>query len=367
MSKTARFGLVGCGGIGKTHADALTLIEETELVAVCDVDYSKARAAAERHGIKHVFTSAEEMLDAVELDAVTIVTDHKHHYAPAKAAIQRGVNVIIEKPITVSLEEAYELLEAARKHEVKLGGVFQRRFFPAALRMHKAIEDGRIGRVIVAECIALLARDRAYFARDAWRGTWKGEGGGALMNQAIHMIDMLLWMVGVPTEVYGRWATLKHADYIDVEDTSCAVVGFDNGALATITVTTTQESIPKAPGFRIAVHGGAGNSVGLTEMPELTQAFTDQWPFDSAEQIQAWKNAEGGRPGFPAFHSDQLRDFALAVVEDREPLVTGLAAYRALEVIKGIYLSDKRRQPVSLPMSAADRAEADRLTNGKMA
>jgi len=119
--------------------------------------------------------------------------------------------------------------------------------------MHRAIEEGRIGRVAVAECLALFGRDRAYFARDAWRGTWKGEGGGALMNQAIHMIDMLLWMVGVPTEVYGRWATLKHGDYIDVEDSSCAVVSFDNGALATITVTTTLESIEKAPGFRIAV------------------------------------------------------------------------------------------------------------------
>ena len=95
--------------------------------------------------------------------------------------------------------------------------------------MHKAIEDGKIGRVTVAECIALLGRDRAYFARDPWRGTWKGEGGGALMNQAIHMIDMLLWMVGVPTEVYGRWATLKHGEYIDVEDSACAVVSFENG------------------------------------------------------------------------------------------------------------------------------------------
>ena len=247
VAKVARFGLVGCGGIGNTHANALALLDEAELVAVCDVDIGRARETAAKHGIAHAFASAEEMLDAVTLDAITVATDHKHHFAPAMAALKRGVNVIIEKPITTSLEEAYTLLETAKARGVKLGGVFQRRFFPAALRMHKAIEDGRIGRVTVAECIALLGRDRAYFARDAWRGTWKGEGGGALMNQAIHMIDMLLWMVGAPTEVYGRWATLKHGDYIDVEDSSCAVVSFDNGALATITVTTTFNRSRRGP------------------------------------------------------------------------------------------------------------------------
>src|SRR5260370_20647120 len=154
-----------------------------------------------------------------------------------------------------------------------------RRFFPAAQRMHAAIKEGRIGRITVAECVALLGRDREYFARDAWRGTWKGEGGGALMNQAVHMIDMLLWMVGAPNEVYGRWAALKHGEYIDVEDSACAVVGFENGALATIVATTTLESIEKAPGFRLAVHGAGGFPVGMAESPELTQAITDQRPF----------------------------------------------------------------------------------------
>jgi predicted dehydrogenase len=365
LAKQLRFGLVGCGGIGNTHADALALIPEATLVAVCDVDIARARDTAEKHGIKHAFASAPEMLSAVEMDAVTVATDHKHHYAPAMAAIERGVNVIIEKPITVSLTEAHALLDAAGAHRVRLGGVFQRRFFPAAQRMHKAIVDGRIGRVTVAECVALLGRDRAYFARDSWRGTWQGEGGGALMNQAVHMIDMLLWMVGVPNEVYGRWATLKHGDYIDVEDSACAVVAFDNGALATIIATTTLESIERAPGFRLAVHGAAGHTVGMNESPELMQAVTDQWPFDTDEQVRAWASAEGGKPGFPAFHADQLRDFARAVLEDREPTVTGLDAYRALEVIKGIYLSEARRQPVRLPMSAADRAEADRLTSAK--
>jgi len=362
--KTVRFGLVGCGGIGNMHAEALALIGVAELTAVCDVDLERARATAAKHAVKHVFASVEEMLKAVKLDAITVASDHKRHFTPAMAAIERGVNVIIEKPITASLEEAYSLLEAAKARSVKLGGVFQRRFFPAAQRMRAAIAAGRIGRITVAECIALLGRDRAYFARDAWRGTWKGEGGGALMNQAIHMIDMLLWMVGEPTEVYGRWAALKHGEYIDVEDSACAVVSFENGALATITATTTLESIEKAPGFRLAVHGAAGYTLGLTESPELTQAINDQWPLDPETTVNEWAAAEGDRPGFPDFHSDQLRDFVVAILQHREPTVTGLAAFRALEVIKGVYLSQTRRRPIALPMSAADRAEADLITSG---
>jgi predicted dehydrogenase len=364
VARRVRFGLVGCGGIGAVHAKAIALLDEAELVAVSDIDIDRARKVAGEHGLAHVFADVGAMLDAVSLDAVAVATDHKHHFAPAMAAMKRGVHAIVEKPITVSLDEAHRLIETARAHRVKLGGVFQRRFFPSAQRMHSAIAEGRIGRVTVAECIALLGRDREYFARDPWRGTWKGEGGGALMNQAIHMIDMLLWMVGVPNEVYGRWATIKHGDYIDVEDTSCAVVGFENGAMASIVATTTLRSVEEAPGFRLAVHGANGVTVGLSERPELTQAITDQWPFEPEETVRAWAAAEGSKPGFPGFHSDQLRDFARAILDDREPTVTGAAAVRALEVIKAVYLSEARRSRVVLPMSAEDRAEADRITMG---
>lgn len=376
MTSTIRYGIIGCGGIGNTHADALALIDIAELVAVCDVNRERAQAVADKYGVEHVFTSFEEMFDAVDLDAVSVATDHKSHFAPAMAAIEHGVNVIVEKPITTSLEQAHALVTAAEERGVKLGGVFQRRFFPSAQRMHEAISEGRLGRLAAAECIAHLGRDRAYFDSADWRGSWLGEGGGVLMNQAIHMVDMLLWMVGKPTEVYGRWTTLKHGDYIDVEDVSSAVVAFENGALGTIQAVTTFENgitvnpesgtSRRAPGFRLAVHGTAGHTVGMTESPELMQATTDQWTFDDEfSAIDGWAAEEGGKSGFPAFHSDQLRDFALAVAEDRQPTVTGLDAYRALEVVKGVYLSEARRRPIALPMCAEDRAEADRLTSGE--
>jgi predicted dehydrogenase len=353
----------------------MDLIDLVDLVAVCDINEVKARQRSAEHGDVPWFTDAEQMLRTVPLDAVSIATDHKHHFESAMAAIQTGVSVIVEKPIASSLEEAHQLVEAAKEKGVTLGGIFQRRFFPSAQRMHDAIEEGRLGRIVAAECIAHIGRDRNYFDKDAWRGTWKGEGGGVLMNQAIHMVDMMLWMVGRPTEVYGRWDLLKHGDYIDVEDIAVATVSFENGALGTIQAMTTFENgvglnpesgtLRIAPGFRLAVHGANGHTVGMAEIPEFTQAITDQWTFDGEDaSIAEWVEAEGGRTGFPSFHSDQLRDFAQAIADKREPTVTGEDAYRALEVVKAVYLTQARRTPVSLPMSAEDRAEADRVSSG---
>lgn len=381
MSRTIRVAIVGCGNIGVTHANAFGAIDEVFLVAVCDTNVERARAIADAHGVEQVFTSYEKMYDTVELDAVSVATDHKSHFAPAMAAIEHGLSVIVEKPIATSLDEAHRLVEAAREHDVKLGGVFQRRFFPAARRMRQALDEGRLGAIVAAECIAHLGRDRSYFEQDDWRGTWKGEGGGVLMNQAIHMIDMLLWLVGKPTEVYGRWTTIKHADYIDVEDSASAVVVFDSGALATVQAVTTFENglVAKiggsptpnaqtahvAPGFRLSIHGATGNTISMAESPELMQAVTDQWTFDGeAPRISEWAEAESGNLGFPAFHTDQLRDFALAVLDDREPSVTGEDAYAALELVKAVYLSEHRRAPILLPMSAEDRIAADLISSG---
>lgn len=382
MSKQVRVAIVGCGNIGITHANALASIDEVTIVAVCDINRERAQAIADEHGVEHVFTSYDDMFDSVELDAVSVATDHKSHFAPALSAIEHRISVIVEKPIATSLDEAHRLVEAAREHNVKLGGVFQRRFFPAAQRMREALDAGRLGRIVAAECIAHLGRDRAYFEQDAWRGTWKGEGGGVLMNQTIHMIDMLLWMLGKPTEVYGRWTTIKHSEYINVEDSASAVIAFESGALATLQAVTTFENglVAKiggsatpnaqtahvAPGFRLSIHGTTGNTISMAESPELLQATTDQWTFDGeTSRVDEWASVESGNLGFPAFHTDQLRDFALAVRDDHEPSVTGEDAYAALELVKAVYLSEARRMPITLPMSAEDRREADLVSSGE--
>jgi UDP-N-acetyl-2-amino-2-deoxyglucuronate dehydrogenase len=354
MGDTLRMGVIGCGWIGGVHAEALAALPEVRLVGACDIDGSRAQALADRHGIPRVDIDGTALVRSGAVDAVTVCTPHKAHADLVCAAAEAGVHVIVEKPISTSLAEADRMIAATRAAGVTFGAIFQRRFFPAAQRMKAAIDAGRLGRLTSAQCFAHLSRDRAYFDSADWRGTWESEGGGALMNQAIHMVDMLQWLMGQPVEVYGRWATLRHGDYIDVEDTAVATVEFAGGALAVIHAVTTLD--PQF-GFRLAVHGTSGDTVGLRELPELTQAVTDVWTFAGEEPVRAaWERAERGRPGLPEFHGIQLRDFVRAVLEGRPPAVTGEEARTSLEIIQAVYRSQRTRQPVSLPVPVGEAA-----------
>lgn len=346
MSKRLRMAIIGCGGISRYHADALQALDRVDLVATCDVVEAKARRLAEDKGVPAWTGSVRELLDEVRPDAVSICTQHKAHLDPLLECAAAGVHAIVEKPLSTSVEEARRMVAAADEAGIVFSAFFQRRFFPAALRMKQAIEEGRLGRLTTAEVVAHMSRDRAYFDRDDWRGTWAGEGGGALMNQAIHLVDLLLWFMGRPVEVYGRWATLHHGEYIDVEDTAVATIEFENGALATIQAST---GIDPEFGFRVAVHGTSGDTVSLLENPELTQAITDVWTFDGEEEQRlAWEREEAGHFGFPEFHRVQLADFVDAVLDGRPPLVTGAEGVTPVEVIQAIYESQRTRRPVAL-------------------
>lgn len=375
MTAEMRVGVVGLGRFGTIHAEAAASLPGVRVAALCSRTLEKAEDAARQHPDATAYDSTSRMLDEAELDAVLIATPHKQHFEPAMQAISAGVAALVEKPLTTSLAEAHELVSAAERAGVALGTIFQRRFVPAVERMHRAVADGRLGRVAAAECIAHLGRDRQYYGQDDWRGSWQGEGGGVLLTMAIHYIDMMNWMLGTPTSVYGRWATLKHGECIDVEDVAGAVVTYDSGAIATVQAMTTFEngfaSQPsadvayRAPGFRLAVHGTAGHSVGVAESPELAQAVNDLWTFDGEESLMAgWREQEAGRTSVPEFHRRQIGEFLEAVRDGRQPAVTGRDGLTALEVVKGVYLAQQRGAAVSLPMSDADRLAADRLSEG---
>lgn len=375
MTDDVRVGVIGLGRFGTFHAEAAAALPGVRVVGLCSRTLARAEELTRRFADATAYDSVERLLAEADLDAVLVATPHKHHFSPAMQAIGAGVAALVEKPLTTSLTQAHELVQAADEAGVALGTVFQRRFVPAVERMHRAIAEGRLGRVVAAECLAHLGRDRGYYEQDDWRGSWAGEGGGVLLTMAIHYIDMMNWMLGTPTSVYGRWATLKHADYIDVEDAAGAVVTYDSGAIATVQAMTTFEngfaSRPsstvghRAPGFRLAVHGAAGHSVGVEESPELAQAVNDLWTFDGEEQhAVTWRAQEAGRPSVPEFHGRQIAEFLDAVRERRSPAVTGRDGLAALEVVKGVYLAHERRAPVALPMSDDDRRAADRLTEG---
>jgi predicted dehydrogenase len=347
MSKV-RTGLIGCGKIAQTHATALKALDEADFVAVADVDEGRARAFAEQHGVAKSYGSVDELLRAGGLDAVIVCTPHPLHAPVVVAAAEAGVHVLCEKPISDKLSEADQMVAAADKAGIKFSAVFQRRWWPACQRIREAIDAGKLGQLTVGECVSKLWRPAEYFASDPWRGKWATEGGGVLMNQAVHTIDMFQWYMGPVVEVVGRYAKLVHGDYIDVEDTAVATLVFANGALGTLLAATT---IQPDFGFRVTVHGSNGATVSVWENPEGHQGVNDVWSIRGEEsQRPNWEEEDRGKPGFPHFHQLQIQDFLQAVRDNRPPAVTGAEGIKSLEIIQAIYRSSRTGEPVRFPM-----------------
>jgi predicted dehydrogenase len=347
--RKVRAGLIGCGKIARIHAEALQKLEEADFVACCDQDEARAREMAEKYGVPNVYSDMDEMLRSGTVDVVMVCTPHPVHERVVVAAAEAGVHVLCEKPIAISIEEADRMIDATDRAGVTFGVIFQRRFWPAAQRIRQAIDDGRLGTLTLGECSVRIWRPQEYFASDPWRGKWATEGGGVLMNQAVHAIDQFIWFMGEPIEVVGRHATLRHGAYIDVEDTAVATVVFEHGALGVIQAASTFQ--PNF-GFRVAVHGDTGAAVSVWEKLEGQQGVNDVWTFDGEEeQRAAWELEDTGRSGFPGFHAEQIRDFLQAVRDNRPPAVTGRDARKSLEVILAIYESSRTGQAVRLPLA----------------
>lgn len=342
-----RSGLIGCGKIAAIHASALDKLQEAEFVACCDRDEARAHEMAAAHNVPNVFNDADALLKSGLVDAVLVCTPHPAHEAIVVAAANAGVHVLCEKPVTITLEAADRMIEASNKAGVQFGVIFQRRFWPAAQRIRKALDDGKLGKITLGECSVRIHRDRDYFASDPWRGKWATEGGGVLMNQAVHSFDHFQWFMGKAVEVYGKYATLKHGAYIDVEDTVAATVTFDNGALGVIQAATTF-SRPDF-GFRVAIHGDNGSTVSVWELPEGQQGINDVWTIPGEEALRAqWEEEDKDKPGFPLFHELQIQEFLQSVVAGRAPAITGADARNSLELILAIYESSRTGKPVRL-------------------
>ncbi|MGD9713787.1 MAG: Gfo/Idh/MocA family protein [Thermomicrobiales bacterium] len=342
-ARRLKTGLIGCGNIGPAHADALSTLPESEFWACCDTDAGRAANMASTYGVPHAFSDIDEFL-ASGIEALMVCTPHKSHEAIVTRAAEAGVHVLCEKPIAVELDQADRMIAAADAAGITFGVVFMRRFWPAAQRIRRAIDNGDIGWPTMGMCQSLLWRPESYYAQADWRGTWAGEGGGVLMNQAVHVIDMLQWFMGPVAEVYGRCATLVHGDYIDVEDTVSATMTFESGGLGIVQAITT---VDPQLGFRVSVHGSNGASLSVWENPEGSQGYNDTWSLDgSGEDRARWEVEERGKQGFPGFHKLQIEDFLQAIIDDRPPAVTGAEARKSLAIIQAIYASSRSGLPV---------------------
>jgi predicted dehydrogenase len=355
-----RTALVGCGKVGHLHAAALQTLPESEFVAVCGRTREKADAFAEKYHVT-AFTDVNEMIAKAKVEALCICTPHPEHAAPTIAAAQAGVHVLIEKPLASSLADCDAMLAAARAGKAEIGTVSQRRFYPPCQRIHHAIRDGKLGQPILGTTTMFSWRDEAYYRSDPWRGTWKGEGGGVLVNQSPHQLDLLLWYMGEVEEVFGYWANLNHPS-IEVDDTAIAVVRFKSGALGNILASNSQNP---AINVRVSVHGENGASAavqtdgGAMFIAGVTQAieppFNDLWTIRGEEHLLAQWEDEDARlfssvNPMEYFHGLQIQDFLRAILEGRQPAVTGEDGRRTVELFTAIYRATQDRKPVQFPL-----------------
>jgi UDP-N-acetyl-2-amino-2-deoxyglucuronate dehydrogenase len=354
-----RFGILGCGVIGPHHAKAIADLQSAELVAVADVVPEPAEELAQKNRCSH-YASLEEMLAGVDLDAVCVCTPSGMHAEDAITALEAGKHVVIEKPVDITLEAADRLIEVQRATGRRVAVVSQHRFDAATRAVHEALARGGFGRLTSGSAEVRWWRSQAYYDSGGWRGTWELDGGGVLINQAIHSIDLLQWLMGQVVEVTALTGLLAH-ERIEVEDTAVAILKFTNGALGSIVATTAAY-----PGLttRIAVHGDRGSAIIDDE--ELTYFYAAGEGQEGkacgagGDENQAEEDMEqygeaatgpgtGADPGSLSMaHRDQIQDFVEAVREGREPLVNLQDGRKPLAIIQGIYESARIGGPVRI-------------------
>jgi UDP-N-acetyl-2-amino-2-deoxyglucuronate dehydrogenase len=358
--KSIRTGIIGAGKVGHMHARALKNLPESQFTAVCDFDGGRARAFAELYGVKP-YTRVEDMVADSGIEAVDICTPHPLHAKPAILAAKAGVHVLVEKPLAPSLADCDAMIQAAREGGVVLGTVCQRRFYPSSQRVKQAIDGGKIGRPIFGTINMLGWRDKAYYESDPWRGKWIEEGGGVLVNQAPHQLDLLQWYMGPIDELYGVWANLNHS-YIEVEDTALAIIKFRNGGLGNIIVSNSQN--PALYG-KVHVHGENGASIGvqtdggamfIAGMSKITEPpVNDLWTIPGEENlIDVWKKEDtdffNSVDPMDYFHERQIENFLRAVIKGEKPLIDGVEGRKTVEIFTAIYRSNRDRAPVKFPL-----------------
>lgn len=318
------FGIIGCGMISKFHAKAIGDVRGAKLVACFDQFPAAADKLGEATGCK-AYHKLDEMLADPAVDVVTIGTPSGAHMEPAVAAARAGKHVIVEKPLEITLRRCDAIIAACQKSGVVLSTVFPSRFHDAAQAMKKAVAEGRFGRLTLGDAYVKWYRSQAYYDSGAWRGTWDLDGGGALMNQAIHSVDLLTWLMGPVVEVRAKTALMAH-ERIAVEDVALATVEFANGALGVIEATTAVY-----PGYlkRIEIHGTEGSAV-IEEEDLVKWDFLKKKPRDAAVVAMMAKHTSGGGGAAdPAAighhaHARQFQDVVNAIKKKTAPSVDGL-------------------------------------------
>lgn len=353
MEKTLRFGIIGGGVIGPTHAVAIAAQPDATLVAVADIIPGKAKELTDKYGGKP-YDDVQAMLDNEQLDVVTICTPSGLHGTLANQVMRSGRNVIIEKPMEITRAAIEEMLRTQQGNHVKMAVISQHRFDPATMQVKKMVDEQSFGRIVLGNAVVPWWRSQAYYDSGAWRGTWELDGGGVLMNQGIHTVDLLQWLMGPVKSLYAYTDTLAH--HMQTEDTAVAVLRFANGALGTIIATT-----GAYPGLatRIELLGDKGSAIIENDKLSYLHLARDEQeavgPYGGGAKTQTTEIADSAQastasnPGAvnAQSHILQFADMIRAIHEDGTPLVDGKAARIPVEIILGIYESARTGKEVT--------------------
>jgi predicted dehydrogenase len=350
-----RFGIAGCGNIGMHHARQITQSKarNLRLVAMADSDGPRADAAAGEFGVK-AFHDACAMIDSGEIDVLLIATPHYLHAPLAICAARRKVHVMCEKPIAVSVGPARTMLAEAKKNKIALGIMFNTRMRPGWQKMRQMIDAGAVGDIFRVQLTgSSWYRSQAYYNSGSWRGTWQGEGGGILINQAPHSLDLLLWMAGKPQRILATVGTRHHK--IEVENTANALLDYGDGKTGSIYATTAE-----APGIhQLMVCGDKGTLIGDDDtlrfaklaVPIRKHLMTTKEVWGSPKFT--WKDIPVAK-STDALHIEVNKAFANHILSGKPMIATGQEGLDELELSNAIYISGYRNKPVELPVDAAE-------------
>ena len=343
LEKT-KFAVIGCGAIGKVHAHVIDALPNASLNAIVDTNEESGRAVAQQYGCEY-YSDYEDMLKNADVDVVSVCVPPVLHSPITISAAKAKKHVICEKPIEVNLERAQAMVDACKENGVKFGVIMQHRFDKPVVLLQKAVADGRLGRILWGSSKTIWYRDEKYFANPQ-RGTIKYDGGGALINQSIHYVDLLMSVLGDVKSVSGKCRKLRHHQ-IESEDVGVADVEFKNGAIGTIEGTTAAY-----PGLyaELCIYGEKGSVI-------IRNDYLLAYYLESGKdaEFEALLNPEKATSlnTSPAVdetsHSLQYQDFIEAVQTGREPKVTGEDGLKGLQLIKAIYQSSDEKREIYIP------------------
>ena len=361
MAERVRFGVIGVGGMGSGHCGMIPTIPEAELTAIADISAAVREPLAAKYGVP-AFASATELIESGLVDAVIIATPHYDHPPIALEAFAKGLHVMSEKPLGVTVSGADLMIAAAKgaaqKHGSKFGVMYQMRAEPQNLAARQVIESGILGDIRRTTLIMGWYRSQAYYNSGGWRATWAGEGGGVLINQSPHALDLFTWLGGLPTKITGTTRTVLHD--IEVEDEAFAILEYANGAHGYLYTTTNQS--PQQQGLEICGDQGKltldGNSLKVvlndTPISEFTRDSPEMWASPKTQPYPVTLPCEGEIKS----HAAITQNFARAILHGEPLIAPGEHGLNAVELINGIILSSKTGTTVTTPV---DRAAYDAL------